>query len=267
MINKIKVHVTDLALVFMLPMFLTQVLPGILLLVVSVILKQDNPDNQYIIFSFILSSLIVILCSIIIYAKTKTYEFTSEMPKFYMIIVIGCILCLFLLIDNVISQWMMLHVSDTGMMQRTESLDSLNLDQNLLLYLVYALLIAPVAEEFLFRVALYPYLKKSMNWIAAMLFTSVSFGAIHMTVTHLITATLFGILLVLILERTKCIWFTIICHIFYNMAVVFLDMERIKTISGNNWIVFLLTLCLIVVLSVYIIRQEILRKLKNKSGG
>lgn len=264
MISKIKTHVVNFILTFGVPMFLVQLLPGILWMIVCVFfLHDDYFDVKHILVTSIISAVIGILYSIRIMQKTKTQEFTTQVPKIYIMIGLGVLLLAFLFVDQVLSVWILNNIADPGMVERTASLNSMDIQHNLLLYVSYALLIAPVSEEFIFRIALYPYLKKSMNWMLAMLFTSVAFGMIHMTTTHLITATLFGMVLVLILEKTKCIWITIICHIFYNMSVLFLDMNIVVSLAENDLVVFVLTFGLLAVLFGYIVKQETLREIKE----
>lgn len=263
MINKIKLYMGNFALTFIAPMLLVQILPSVLCLLLCVSAGGDYFNNKYILVASIISSLIVIVFSIFIMKRTRLHEFSTQVPKIYMLIIIGILLFVFMFVDQVMSTWILNNISDPGMIERTESLNAIDLPQNLLLYLAYALLVAPITEEFLFRIALYPYLKKSMNWMLAMLCTSISFGAIHMTTTHLITATLFGMVLVLILERTKCIWITIVCHIFYNMSVLFIDMNMVADLAKNDLIVFLLTFGLLASLFGYITKRETLREIKE----
>lgn len=265
MINKIKTQAVNFVLTFMIPMFLVQLLPIILWLITCVFLNDNFFDEKYILTASIVAALMGILYSICIMRKTKTQEFSTQVPKIHIMIGIGIVLLAFLFVDQVLSVWILNNIADPGMAERTASLNAMDVQQNLLLYVLYALIIAPISEEFIFRIALYPYLKKSMNWMLAMLFTSIAFGAIHMTTTHLITATLFGMVLILILEKTKCIWITIICHIFYNMSVLFLDMGMIASLAENDLIVFLLTFGLVALLFGYIAKQETLKEMKEFS--
>lgn len=262
--NKMKIYGLHLVLVFLLPMFLMQVLPSLFGLAVTTLTGKDG--NSLLLLCSAAASVATIGCSVWMVHKAKPQEFSLQVPKFYILLAVFCILFLFLFGDQVLSTWISNHVSDPGMAQRTAALEMADLKQNLWLYLIYALLVAPVAEELLFRIALYPYLKKVMNWIPAMFLTAISFGAIHMTATHLVTATLFGILLVLIMERTGCIWITIAGHIFYNMAVLLVDSDRIARLAAQDGVVFLVAFGMLLLLSGYIARQDTLRDLREWKG-
>lgn len=262
--NKIITYSFSLALVFLLPMFLMQVLPSLFGL--AVVIATGNDGNSLLLWCSVAASFFTVGCSIWLIHKAKPQEFSLQVPKFYILFAVFVILFLFLFADQILSTWILNHVSDPGMAQRTAALETADLEQNLWLYIVYALLVAPVAEEFLFRIALYPYLKKVMSWIPAMFLTAISFGAIHMTTVHLVTATLFGVLLVLIMERTGCIWITIVGHIFYNMAVLLVDSEQIARLSAKDGVVFLVAFGMLLLLSGYIARQDTLRELREWKG-
>lgn len=262
--NKMKTYGLHLVLVFLLPMFLMQVLPSLFGLAVTVLTGKNQ--GSLLLLCSVAASFVTIGSSMWLVHKAKPQEFSLQVPKFYILLAVFGILFLFLFADQVLSAWILNHVSDPGMAQRTVALETADLEHNLWLYVIYALLVAPVAEEFLFRIALYPYLKKTMNWIPAMFLTAVSFGAIHMTATHLVTATLFGVLLVLIMERTGCIWITIACHIFYNMAVLLVNSEQIARMAAKDWVVFMVAFGMLALLSGYIARQDTLRELREWKG-
>lgn len=260
--NQIKTYVMNFVLVFVVPMLLVQILPLAVCLLLSVLTGQDSMDS-YFLLSIIVSSLAAVLYSLFFIRQTNTGGFSFQVPKVHVIVMVMCILLVFLFADQILSAWILNHLSDPGMIQRAETVGDIGTGWNLWMYVTYALLIAPISEEFVFRIALYPYLKKSMHWIPAMFLTSLSFGAIHMTVTHLVTATLFGIVLVLVMERTQCIWITIAGHVFYNMSVLFVDRDLVSSLSENDTVVFLTAFATLAVLAGYVAKRETLRELKQ----
>jgi len=83
-----------------------------------------------------------------------------------------------------------------------------------------AVVIAPVAEEVIFRGYLYPVAKRySDGWFAA-LFTGVLFGVIHFNVMGLPLLAVMGVVLVVLYERTGSLWVSIACHGLFNAVQV-----------------------------------------------
>ncbi len=85
-----------------------------------------------------------------------------------------------------------------------------------------AIIIAPLGEEVLFRGFLYPCLKVRIGRIAAILLSSISFGAVHMSLAQLPILTFFGILLCLAYERSHSLWLPITLHAIFNTINVLL---------------------------------------------
>ncbi len=98
-------------------------------------------------------------------------------------------------------------------------------DVSLLVALTFsAVVVAPIAEEIIFRGYLYPIVKQfSDRWFAA-LFTGLLFGVIHFNLLSLPTLALMGITLVVVYEMTGSLWSVIACHAAFNgfqMALMF----------------------------------------------
>jgi membrane protease YdiL (CAAX protease family) len=81
---------------------------------------------------------------------------------------------------------------------------------------VFAILIAPVAEETLFRGILYPTVKQMGYPRLAMWGVAVLFGLIHFNLVALVPLTLFGIVLALLYERTGNLLSSILAHSLFN---------------------------------------------------
>lgn len=79
-----------------------------------------------------------------------------------------------------------------------------------------ACVIAPVAEEIIFRGYLYPVVKRYTEPVVAALFTGVVFGAIHGNAWAVILLSLFGVLLAVLYEKSGSLWACILCHAMFN---------------------------------------------------
>ena len=94
--------------------------------------------------------------------------------------------------------------------------------------------------------------------------SSVMFGLIHMTISHLITATLFGIILVLIMEHTKCIWITIICHIAYNLGTLCVTGNEMTSLANSTVMTVLVFLAVLFLIGICIAKQDVKMKAESK---
>lgn len=81
---------------------------------------------------------------------------------------------------------------------------------------ISAVIIAPIAEEVIFRGYLYPVLRGFSGIWPAALTTGLFFGLIHANVMGLPLLTLLGVALAILYERTKSIWVPIVCHACFN---------------------------------------------------
>ncbi len=83
--------------------------------------------------------------------------------------------------------------------------------------LVSALVMAPIAEEIMFRGLIYRQLKRAMFAVPAAIVVSVGFGAIHGTILWGIYTCLLGLLAVWVMERTGSLWAAIAFHGMFNL--------------------------------------------------
>ena len=86
---------------------------------------------------------------------------------------------------------------------------------------VAALLLAPVAEESLFRGILYPFVKQRGYPRLALWGTSILFGAIHLSLVVFLPLTLLALLFILVYEKTKKLIAPIIMHVLFNAVNFF----------------------------------------------
>ncbi len=78
-------------------------------------------------------------------------------------------------------------------------------------------ILAPVAEEIIFRGCLYRFLKGTMSMTGAVLLSSLLFGAIHLHLAGLPVLIAFGAVLCLVYERTGSLKAPILLHSFFNL--------------------------------------------------
>ena len=85
----------------------------------------------------------------------------------------------------------------------------------------YALVVAPVLEEFLFRGILFRAMKGSFGVGPALVISSILFGLVHQNVLSFVPLTFLGIILSLSYERTGDLRTCIFIHAFFNGFMVF----------------------------------------------
>lgn len=108
----------------------------------------------------------------------------------------------------------------SGVIQLSESYQSVQANQfstNLLLGLLCYGLITPIAEELIFRGAVYGYLRRMTNLKIAMIFSALLFGMYHGNLVQGIYGTLMGCLMVYAYEYFGSIKAAMIVHIIANL--------------------------------------------------
>jgi membrane protease YdiL (CAAX protease family) len=83
---------------------------------------------------------------------------------------------------------------------------------------VMAVVVAPFAEEVLFRGLLYPLLRPRWGSGLACLVTSLMFGAIHFNAMSFLPLTLFAVVLVALYEGTGTLLAPVTAHALFNFA-------------------------------------------------
>lgn len=86
--------------------------------------------------------------------------------------------------------------------------------------LLTAVVVAPVAEEFIFRGYIYGVLKRYGGTVVAMLVSAALFAAVHVHVPSLAGLFLLAIVLTVIYERTGSLWAPIAMHSAFNSIAV-----------------------------------------------
>ena len=133
--------------------------------------------------------------------------------------VIGVFLVTFVMMQAGWNEWVDAHYGGTGQEAVTMIQETGN--RRLLAAMAFsAVLVAPVAEEIIFRGYLYPVVKRfSERWFAA-LFTGMLFGVVHFNLMSFPALVVMGVVLVVLYEITGSLWVTIACHAAYNGTTI-----------------------------------------------
>lgn len=97
--------------------------------------------------------------------------------------------------------------------------------QMMMLILIAAIVIAPIAEEMFFRGFLYGFLRKHVRPSIAIAFVGALFGLSHSDIAAQIPTALLGVFFCYIYERTGRLAVPILLHAFYNSAQIFIIMS------------------------------------------
>ncbi len=104
------------------------------------------------------------------------------------------------------------------MLNAYEESASLITGGNVVVMFIGTVIMAPLVEEIVLRGLIYTRLKKGMPMLAAMIISSVVFGLLHGQILWVAYATLFGMLLVWVFERTKSLFGSILLHLSFNLC-------------------------------------------------
>lgn len=92
-----------------------------------------------------------------------------------------------------------------------------------MLMVVYACIIGPISEEFIFRGVTFGYAKKALPAAAAVCIQAVLFGIFHLNMIQGIYATFIGLFLGYICEAGGTIAHSVLLHIFFNLCGIFVN--------------------------------------------
>lgn len=124
----------------------------------------------------------------------------------------------------IMGKFVTLHMQDVG-----SEVYQTTISEDYGLYLIMSVLIAPFAEEFLFRIFMYQSWKKAFRLpVVAMLCTSVAFAMIHGTLPHLPVAFFLGMFMSIVYEMTGQIRYSVLIHFIFNLL-------GISVVPGIPW--------------------------------
>jgi hypothetical protein len=87
-----------------------------------------------------------------------------------------------------------------------------------------AVIAAPLCEEVVFRGYFYPVMKRFAGMPAAAACSALVFAAAHGNVTALLPLFIFGVLLVVLYEKTGSLWAPVATHFCFNSATVLVQL-------------------------------------------
>ena len=94
-------------------------------------------------------------------------------------------------------------------------------------------IMAPLVEEIVFRGRIYTRLKQGMPLVAAVIITSLWFGAMHGHPLWVAYASLLGFIMIWIFERTKSLIASMLFHFGYNLVAV---IEMALPENAPDWV-------------------------------
>ncbi len=122
------------------------------------------------------------------------------------------------------NSWLQETLGIEGMQESVKLLQEAKDPAVVILMTMAAVIVAPLAEEVVFRGYLYPAAKRFCGPAGAMLFSSLVFAAAHGNAVALFPLFILAVLLCLIYEFTGSIWATISVHFLFNAATVGLQL-------------------------------------------
>lgn len=122
--------------------------------------------------------------------------------------------CLIMFIKQLFPDFDVNHAQDTGFTNLGQSYEYL-------LAFITLVVIAPIAEETIFRGYLYGKLKKTVPIWAAVILTSLVFGMVHGEWNLAVDTFALSIVLCLLCELTGSIWASILLHMSKNFIAYF----------------------------------------------
>lgn len=110
---------------------------------------------------------------------------------------------------------------------------------SIILSIITVGIVAPFAEEFLFRGIIYNTLKKKMSIRWAIIIQAILFGVFHFNLVQGTYATLLGLVFGYVTYKTKSLWPAIIIHMINNLVATIAPYVLSESFGGNTvYIIF-----------------------------
>ena len=100
--------------------------------------------------------------------------------------------------------------------------------QNIVLQIIAVAVVAPIAEEVIFRGLILSRFRKAMPAVLAVILSSALFGLVHGQIIWMIYATGMGILFSVVAIREKSIGASVLLHMAINFSALFVDLIPVK---------------------------------------
>ena len=111
----------------------------------------------------------------------------------------------------------------------------------LLFFVLMAVIVAPIAEEFLFRGILYPAIKQIGYPRLAVIGTALLFALFHVNLLTFASLTVVALVLIVLYEKTDNLIAPIIAHAIFNtsnVAMIFMASKPLAPTTLENWLGF-----------------------------
>lgn len=129
-------------------------------------------------------------------------------------------------------------------------------NQDIILYSLMSITVAPIVEELLFRGFLYQYIRTCYSPMVCYLISSVLFGIAHGTLGHFVLSMGLSLFLSMILEITGELKYAIFWHMLYNLVGI----SYLFQIKGPVILMIVLYVFICIGLFVCFMHSDVLRK-------
>lgn len=133
--------------------------------------------------------------------------------------------------------------------QYQETVDEITLGKNLLTMILWMGIVAPLAEEIVFRWLIFLRLRDYVRREAAIIISAVFFGVYHMNLVQAVYAGILGAVFAYFLDITGSIWASVLLHMGSNIwSLVFEEASPWLLEKNPSWILLIYgaLLCVIV---------------------
>lgn len=182
----------------------------------------------------------------------------SATPRFWPWVALTALLMF--LAGQTAAEWIYAHLGSADFDQHVQTQQS----SGFILSLLVSLLVAPIVEETLFRGLLYPMLRRKTGVVIAAVLSSLLFAAMHGNAVQAVAVIPLGLLLALVVERTRRVWPCVVLHMAYNFAAMMLPQAALQTMSTPLCIGLFSAAC--AVLLVLLSRQVLSAGIGDRSG-
>jgi len=194
-------------------------------------------------YILLISSIVTVLIFLIIYAirkKKLTEEILLKKTKLMNIVIAALIGTSVWLFNSGVLALLQLNGLLMEQIQGMNEILNPLTEANLFIMILTIGIVAPFAEEFLFRGVIYRTLSKNISIPATIIIQGVLFGIYHANLIQGVYASLLGIIFGFITYKTQSLWPAIIAHMINNTIAVI-----IPTVMGD---IFNTTSCMIFII-------------------
>ena len=200
-------------------------------------------DADMLSFITVLSNLLSIICFMLITKLRKQkiseeyYLYKAPVPKLFLIIPAGILLNIFV---SFILEFLSENVPfiNKCMIDYEEQASVMN-NMSPAVYIIFAVILAPVMEELIFRGGIYRVVKSECSFVTAAMVSSLFFGIAHGNLVWSTYAFLLGVLLCSVYEKYHSIAVNIMLHLSFNLTSTFIEkvFSNGDTLQGRDFIV------------------------------